>query len=191
MNKLRLFWAINLPEDIKKNISNIQSLLKETGSDLKWVESQNLHITVKFLGETDDSRVGEIGEAVIERLKSYPELRLSLQGLGFFPGAASPRVLWAGIKGDVNILREIAGAVDECMSGFGFPLEGRKFSPHLTLARLRSPKNIKELVERAGVESGRVGLVGGFKALSVDLMQSDLSRQGPVYSILRSARLAR
>lgn len=191
MKKLRLFWAINLPEDIKAKISNIQDRLKESGSDAKWVERQNLHITVKFLGEAEPGMVGEIAGAVSEKLRGYGEFRLVLEGLGFFPAAANPRVLWAGLKGDVKILKEIAGAVDQCMSGLGYPQEGRKFSPHLTLARVRSSRNLEDLVKRVGEEESSVNALGGFRALSVDLMQSNLGRQGPAYSVLRQLRLTR
>ncbi|MFZ5648683.1 MAG: RNA 2',3'-cyclic phosphodiesterase [Bacillota bacterium] len=191
MRKLRLFWAVNLPEDFKAGISEIQTRLKNSGSDSKWVDPHNLHITVKFLGETDGGMVGEMAGAVAERLKGCGEFRLALEGLGFFPGAANPRVLWAGLKGDVGKLKEIAAAVDQCMSGLGFPREGRKFSPHLTLARLRSSKNMEDLIKGVGVETATVNSLGGFSVLSVDLMQSDLNRQGPVYSVLKSVRLAR
>ncbi|MFZ5649838.1 MAG: RNA 2',3'-cyclic phosphodiesterase [Bacillota bacterium] len=191
MKKLRLFWAINLPEDIKTKISGIQYRLGQSGSDSKWVERRNLHITVKFLGEAGPGLVGEIAGSVSQKLQGYGELRLALDGMGFFPGAASPRVLWAGLKGDVNMLKEIAGAVDQCMSGLGFPREGRKFSPHLTLARIKSTSNLENLIKMVGEETPSVNSIGGFRALSVDLMQSDLSRQGPVYSVLQTVRLTR
>lgn len=191
MKKLRLFWAVNLPGDFKAKISDIQDRLREAGSDAKWVDSHNLHITVKFIGDAEPKMVGEIAGAVSEKLQGYGEFRLVLEGLGFFPAAANPRVLWAGLKGDVRILKEIAGAVEDCMSGLGYPRESRKFSPHLTLARVRSSRNLEDLVKRVGEEESSVNALGGFRAVSVDLMQSHLGRQGPEYTVLRQVRLTR
>jgi len=189
MEKLRLFWAINLPEEHKMELSQIQSRLKDCGADAKWVECRNLHVTVKFLGETDPSRVKGITESVTGLLQTCRTFSLAMEGLGFFPGPRSPRVLWVGLKGEVGVLKEVAGAVDHAMTQHGFPPEVRKFSPHLTLARLKPALNTDKLIGAMGDEEPGVRTMGLFKIFSVDLMQSRLTRQGPSYTCLTSVKL--
>jgi len=189
MGQLRLFWAINLPEEHKLKLSRIQASLLQCGPDAKWVEYRNLHLTVKFLGETDPSMVKAITASVSQRLKLYRGFILNLEGLGFFPNSANPRVLWAGLKGEVAALKGIAGVVDHCMAEYGFAMEVRRFSPHLTLARLKSSTNKDKLIKGMEAEEPRVKALGDFNVFSVDLMQSQLSRLGPSYTCLASVKL--
>lgn len=187
--KLRLFWAVNLPEELKTKLWHMQGRLQAAGADAKWVERQNLHVTVKFLGETDAGLVAQIVDAAAGRLKSFKAFGLEVSGLGFFPGPASPRVVWAGLKGETGMLKELARAVEESMAECGFPREGRKFSPHLTLARVKSPGNTGDLARMAEEESNRGARLGSFRVSSVDLMQSDLTPRGPAYTLLAAVKL--
>ncbi|MFZ5596837.1 MAG: RNA 2',3'-cyclic phosphodiesterase [Bacillota bacterium] len=189
MKKLRLFWAVNLPGELKAKLAAVVDRLGGCGADAKWVERDNLHVTVKFLGDVDTGRVEEITGTVSRGLKYFPAFRLDLGGPGFFPGPASPRVFWVGLSGGAGSLAEMAGIVDDVMGGLGFAREGRKFSPHLTLARIRSPRNIKELAGAVASLKDVFGEMGGFNVSSLDLMQSDLTRSGPVYSKLASVEL--
>lgn len=187
--KLRLFWAVNLPEELKTKLWHMQESLRAAGADAKWVEHQNLHVTVKFLGETDAGLVAQIVDAAAGRLKSFKAFGLEVSGLGFFPGPASPRVVWAGLQGETGMLKELARAVEDSMADCGFPRESRKFSPHLTLARVRSSRNIGDLVKIMDDQSKRGARPGSFRVSSVDLMQSDLTPRGPVYNRLAAIRL--
>lgn len=187
--KRRLFWAVNLPGELKKALGEKQARLKTAAAGVKWVEPELLHVTVKFLGDTDDGLVAGIAGTAAGALRGLGPFRLEVKGLGFFPGSSSPRVLWAGLKGEVGLLREAARRVEEAMIDFGFPREARKFSPHLTLARIKSPAGGAELAGvvdriRSGAESPGIFRVG-----SVDLMQSELTPRGPVYTMLVAVRL--
>ncbi|MFZ5633582.1 MAG: RNA 2',3'-cyclic phosphodiesterase [Bacillota bacterium] len=186
--KLRLFWAVNLPAELKIKLVHVQERLKTAGADAKWVEHENLHVTVKFLGETDVDLVAKIVETASDSLKNCQSFRVDVDGLGFFPGSASPRVVWAGLKGEVSRLKEIARVVEDAMAVHGFPREGRKFSPHLTLARIKSSGNAGELVEIIGAEDAKIKNLGSFRVSSVDLMQSDLTPRGPVYTRLAAVK---
>ncbi len=188
---LRLFWAVNLPEELKKTLSKVQDRLKTAGADARWVEPRNLHVTVKFLGDTDFALVGKIVDAAVGGLKGCLPFRLEVGGLGFFPRPSSPRVLWAGLRGEVDALGEVAGRMEEAMLGCGFPPEGRKFSPHLTLARIKSPRGAADLAKIAEAESSGAECLGSFEVSSVDLMRSDLTPRGPVYTLLASVRVGR
>lgn len=187
--KLRLFWAANLPGEIKDKLQLVQERLMIAGADAKWVEHRNLHITLKFLGETDAGMVAPMAGLAAGGLKGCRAFGLELGDLGFFPGQGPPRVLWVGLKGEVGLLKEAARAVDDLMAVQGFPREVRRFLPHLTLARIRSPRNVEELIRTMGEENNRAGMAGSFRVSTIDLMQSDLSPRGPEYTLLASIRL--
>lgn len=187
-SKLRLFWAVNLPEELKNRIHEIRNRLGTAGG-AKWVEPRNLHVTVKFLGDTDIDLVRPVVDSAAGRLKGVKSFSLEVGGLGFFPGTSSPRVLWAGLKGEVSLLGVVARMVEEAAAEHGFPRESRKFSPHVTLARIKSPVEAGELVAAVEKEKSRVESLGSFRVASVDLMKSDLTPRGPVYTLLSSVRL--
>lgn len=189
MRKIRLFWAVNLPPATRKKIHRIGDRLREAGADAKWVEENNLHVTVKFLGDADPGLVDRITEGASGRLKSLERFSLEPVGMGFFPGAHSPRVLWVGLGGDVGTLRQAALAVEDAMEGLGFLREQRKFSPHLTLARIRSPRNVERLARQVHAGAAGISGLGFFDVDSVDLMSSTLTGSGPVYRLLASVSL--
>jgi len=189
LEKLRLFWAVNLPPDLKSRLYGIGSLLKAAGADARWVEEGNLHVTVRFLGDTDPALIPRIIETVSDSLKGLSKFRLDIKETGFFPGVSRPRVFWAGLGGEIDALKKIALAVDNAMAGLGFPREGRSFAPHITLARIKSPHNIGELARAVKRESPGINKLGGFDVRSVDLMSSMLSRSGPAYSLVSAVKL--
>lgn len=184
-----MFWAVNLPEEIKLKLSDIRDRLQTAGADARWVEPGNLHVTVKFLGDTDAGLVAQVADSAVRCLRGFNTFRLDVGGLGFFPGPSGPRVLWAGLKGEVAFLREAARKVEDAMAPLGFPREARKFSPHLTLARIKSSRGAAGLVKAVEAEKSRVENLGGFKVAAVDLMQSGLTPRGPVYTLLASVKL--
>ena len=115
MDKLRLFWAVNLPREIKETLFLAGKRLREADADAKWVEENNLHLTVKFLGDADQVMVERITQSAAHRLKDFGKFSLELKGAGFFPGARSPRVFWAGLGGNVAALAELAMTVEKAM----------------------------------------------------------------------------
>lgn len=189
MQQLRLFWAINLPVPIRARLAEVQGMLKNVPCDVKWVEEENLHLTVKFLGNVEVSQLSGLVEAVKDALGHISSFTLSLGGLGFFPDALRPRVLWAGLHGDLGRLQQIPEQLTKAYLPLGFPTEKRSFSPHLTLARLRSGRGIKNLVTRVSELSPVVAQMGHLEVKSVDLMQSELGRRGPVYTLLAEVKL--
>jgi len=110
--------------------------------------------------------------------------------MGFFSGAARPRVLWVGLQGEMGRLQKIYEQINRAHLPLGFPQEKRPFSPHLTLARLRSGKGSEALVAKVNEISSDVGQIGSLKIRSVDLMQSELNRRGPIYTPLAKVELA-
>jgi len=188
---LRLFWAINLPPHLKAAIANIQRLLKKANVDAKWVEENNFHLTVQFLGEVESSLVTYIVTVVEKALKEteITPFSILLKGVGFFPNQTRPRVLWIGIDGKVDKLVGLQKQVGQAMVPLGFYLDKKAFSPHLTIARFSSFRRISELLEEINQLQLAGSLIGEIKVNSLELMQSELSRQGPAYSIIASISL--
>ena len=159
---------------------------------LRPVRPEGVHLTLKFLGDVPADRVGAIGDAVGKSAARHPPFALSLSGVGAFPSGRAPRVLWAGIAGDLDRLAALQASVDACLAELGFPRERRAFNPHLTLARLRDSASREE--RSRAFEVLRAAQSGGESSFEVDgvaLFQSTLGHGGAVYRRLTLAPLTR
>jgi len=133
--RLRLFVACELPDDGRRALGRVQDDLRRLGADrLRWVRAEGIHITLKFLGDVDEARVGEIAAALTAAISPF-ELRLGFGKLGGF-GGQRLRVVWIGLEGDVGGLSELANRVEAALEPLGFPRERRAFAAHVTLARV-------------------------------------------------------
>lgn len=176
---MRLFIAIELPEELKRQIAEVQDQLKQIGADANWTRPEGIHLTLKFLGDVEESRVPAINEALAVACRGIGSLRLQVAGAGAFPNVKAPRVLWIGVRGDLENLRLLQAAVEDAMVNLDFAPEERAFSPHLTLARIKYPKPRDKWQQK--IEAIRDVKLGEFEATSVSLMQSELRRDGAVY----------
>ena len=154
---------------------------------VSWVAPENLHVTVKFLGNVDAARVPSVIDALRSAVRGHAPFDLEVGGLGAFPSATRARVLWAGLIGGTAPLGALAASVEDALAHLGFPREDRPFSPHITLARVREPRRSPELAEALGVASGR--RFGQVAVPDIALMRSDLSPRGARYSTLASIAL--
>lgn len=133
---LRLFVAIELDEGVREALARVQGELRSRPlPPLRWVRPEGIHLTLKFLGETPADRVPAIEAALRQALAGLSPLRIELGPLGTF-GGRRPRVLWVGIAGDVDRLKDLQARIDRALQSLGFPREERAYSPHLTLARV-------------------------------------------------------
>ncbi len=188
MQQLRLFWAVNLPLGVKMKLAGLQAYLRTSPVDVKWVEQQNLHLTVKFLGDVESSRVSEITRAVNKVAAGTGGFQLELSGIGFFPGTRRPRVIWVGVQGEVHKFRMLHKRVEECLVALGWELDSQSFAPHLTLGRLRTPRSGEVLVNKADDVCANWS-AGGITVSGIDLMKSQLTPKGPIYRVLESIKL--
>jgi 2'-5' RNA ligase len=179
---VRLFVAIEIPADIRERFANFLSELRAIAPKAKWVRPENLHVTLKFLGHTEPSKLAAIKDA-LANVRSPQAVALDFRGLGFFPNEKRPRVFWAGMQSSSN-LATLASGADRAVHELGFPLEERAFKPHLTLARFDPPKLPANLLEFARVHAGRN--FGSFAAQEFHLIESKLKPTGAEYTKLHS-----
>jgi len=180
---LRAFIAVKIPSTplLRKVLKRLETM----GRSVKPVSADKLHVTLKFLGDTDPKMISEISNALSESAAGEPTIDLQIIGLGAFPRIQRPSVIWAGLEDGETMVR-IADSLEEKLQRLGFPKEQRKFQPHLTLARIRSkpPEELAELInENQRTEFGVVSVE------SVKLFQSELESHGPRYTVLASVDL--
>lgn len=161
--------------------------LRSVGRDVAWVSSANLHLTLKFLGNVAEERLGAIAGALEGSAARVHAFDADFVGLGAFPSLTRPRVVWAGVTEGADATVELAGRVDEALTTLGFAREERTFSPHVTLGRVRQPRRDPSLTEALGAAAGaRFGRIG---VTRVSLMRSELSPRGARHSELASMSL--
>jgi len=178
---MRLFIAIDLPQDLKEELSHLMTKLKKCAADAKWVEPQNLHLSLKFLGEVAEDKIKKIEDIISIVSKKYMTLELSLEKFCFFPNKTHPRVFFVATdKGEE--MKKIYSSFEDALQDIGFKKEGR-FKSHITLARFRSSKNIDVLKKQ--IES--ITIKGEFPANEIILFKSILNPQGPIYEKIFSA----
>jgi 2'-5' RNA ligase len=179
---IRSFIAFDLESDVVlKRLTEIQSLLVKTGADLKLVEPKNIHVTMRFLGNITPSMIEQI-YVEMQKVQFVP-FDIRIQGVGAFPDVRYPRVCWAGITEGADHLRDIFSQLEPKLQGLGFAADPKGFSPHLTIARVRSGRNKVELAKF--IEENVKFDFGAIRANCLKLKKSDLTPNGPVYSTLK------
>jgi len=184
---MRAFIAIPVPDDVKQNARMLRNKLGAARPDIKWVEYQNYHLTVKFLGEVEINDLPELKRNLRLAADAVPAFNLSAGGIGFFPNQNNPRVIWMGIKGEMDKAEFLGDRVDAYLTALGFEPE-RDHRPHLTMGRIRSEKNLKEMLNVLEKYPDRNKL-RSFRVENFYLMQSILDANGPQYSVLDTYRL--
>ncbi len=181
-NTIRAFVALKLPADIIEHAAGLQSALKAQGFRLRWVKPQNMHLTLKFLGDIPAAEADDVGQAVQRASHGTRPLALSVQGMGVFPGIKRPRVLWIGLAGQVEALQQLSSRIEDELADLGFARENRGFKAHLTLARFKegvAPKDLLQAFEELGNFAPKP-----FAAEHLVLYKSDLRPQGAIYTPL-------
>lgn len=184
---MRTFIAIELSEEIRETLAQIQSHLKYSGADVKWVEKDNIHLTLKFLGEISEEKLQQVIAALEITAKETPCFEISIKDIGAFPKIDYPRVIWVGLDKGAKESTEIALKVDEELSKIGFGKESRPFAAHLTIGRVRSSKNkeaLKDKITQYTIHNTHDELVS-----RITLFKSTLTPKGSIYTKLHEARL--
>jgi len=182
LESIRSFLAFDIDNEVvMKRLKDVQALLVKTGADLKPVEPENIHITMRFLGNVSEATVEKIF-ASMQKLNFTP-FDVKIHGVGAFPDARSPRVVWAGITQGANDLHQIFSQLEPHLQALGFAPDPKGFSPHLTIARVRGGRNKVELAKFVGDHKDfEFGVV---RAKCYRLKKSELTPRGPIYSTLK------
>jgi len=179
---IRSFVAFDIDNElILRKMTEAQELLTKTGADLKAVEPKNIHVTLRFLGNITPATVEKIFEAM--KAVQFVPFDVSIRGVGAFPTPRYPRVVWAGITEGSDQLRSIFTQLEPHLQSLGFAPEPRGFSPHLTIARVRSGRNKSELSNWLGKSADFD--FGVLRAQCLRLKRSVLTPRGPIYSTLK------
>jgi RNA 2',3'-cyclic 3'-phosphodiesterase len=179
---VRAFLAFELENpQVRQNLTHVQEQALKTGADLKLVEPENIHITMRFLGDITLKMVDQVfGEMQKIQFKPFP---VHIYGLGVFPSLGNPRVLWAGIMEGAVQLKNVFEQLEPKIQGLGFQPDPKGFSPHLTIARVRSDVGKAQLAEF--VQKNGKFEFGTVNAASLRLKRSELTPKGPIYSTLK------
>ncbi len=178
MNKKRLFVAIK-PNFSKENLKFIREI-KEFFSDekFKWVENKNIHLTIKFIGETEEQMIPVIENALEKVIKKFQPFEFNIKGLGVFKNIATPRVFWMGIEKN-EYLKKIFINIENVLESFGVRKENRDFNPHITIARIKNLKNKKRFLEFLSKNIDKN--IQKIYVQEIILMESILKKDGPLY----------
>jgi 2'-5' RNA ligase len=180
---VRCFVGVALSREIREGVGAALAPLARIDADAKWVDPANIHVTLKFLGSVPEGRIPEIERALSPLGAWQTRFDLGFRGAGAFPNEKRPRVLWIGAHEGAGALQALASAVEDATVALGFPPEDRPFSPHVTIARLRSPRGVLALMHEVRSLADR-----DFGKMLVDefvLFRSDLGPSGPKYTPLR------
>ncbi|MCX7794621.1 MAG: RNA 2',3'-cyclic phosphodiesterase [Thermodesulfovibrionales bacterium] len=178
---IRSFIAIELNEDIKKELGLLIEDLKPLAQDLKWVRPENLHITLKFLGGVEEKKIEKIKQALEETVKPYKPFTVKIKGIGQFPEKKMPRVIWAGVEHSETLLL-LQRETEKSLLKLGFKKEEREFTGHITIARLKNHHDIKKLLNK--LPDFKDKDFGIQEVNEIVLMKSELRPEGARYEII-------
>jgi 2'-5' RNA ligase len=188
---MRTFIAIDFPPEIIQKIEKIIAYFKTQTQDdtLKWVTANNLHLTIKFLGEIPDEKLDQVKAILTDSLRNQSVFNIKIEGLGMYPNEHNPRVIWLGITAEEALI-DLHQTLDSALEAVDIKREKREFSPHLTIARVRrrtKRSKIKEIGET--LSQFKVDSLGNIKVKEVILYQSELTPKGPIYTPLMTESL--
>jgi len=191
MEQIRSFIAINLPEEVKAVLAQLQAQLKSGKQpSIKWVDPFSIHLTLKFLGNITTDRIDEITKAIKKAAQGIPPFHLHLRDLGAFPNLRRVQVVWVGINGEINKLKQLQQRIESNLAPIGFTPESRAFTPHLTLARVRDQASSDERQRLGQLIAGtKLETTYTIKVNFINLMKSQLTREGAIYSQISSVEL--
>jgi 2'-5' RNA ligase len=182
----RLFVALEPPDPVRRRLAALADELRRAagraGDEIRWVPPANVHLTLQFLGAVPEERVSNVEAALRDAAREARPLSLAVRGVGGFPNARRPRVVWAGLEGDLAPLAALVAGLGARLAKLGFPPEERPFSPHLTLGRARDRRGAPGL---AGALAGVAQEAPApWRAAEVVLFESHLSPRGPRYEAI-------
>jgi RNA 2',3'-cyclic 3'-phosphodiesterase len=187
MKSIRTFIAVEISAAVRAKAEELIGLLRATQADVKWVEPHNLHLTLQFLGDVPESQIADVCRAVEHGAAEVEPFKLEIRGAGAFPNLGKPRTVWLGAKDGAENMADLHDHIAITLADLGFRDEDRRFQSHLTIGRVKSPKNVSLLGpllrQHADFPAGTIPVA---KAI---VFSSRLERDGPIYEKLNTANL--
>jgi len=188
MEQIRTFIAVLISPELKSRIGEVEENFKKLPCDVKWVAEENLHITLKFLGNVSENKLEAVCSAVQKTAAAIPSgFELAMSGVGAFPNIGRPQVIWVGVHKGGEEMAKLAELLDDALSGLGFEKEKKRFSAHVTIGRARSPRGLDSLAE--AIRTMQAEDLGSETIESIAVMKSELRPSGPVYSVVGEFKL--
>jgi 2'-5' RNA ligase len=188
MGRLRTFIAVDLGKAIRDRLVTLQERLAQSGASVKWVEVENLHVTLLFLGEVDECDLPAVCGAVADVGKEYTPFSLSVETVGAFPNLRRPRTLWVGVGAGTQEVCALHDALEPPLLDLGcYRREERRYTPHITIGRAKSERPSDSLAAALAKHSG--WQAGEVSVRDVLVLSSELTPQGPIYTVLSRASL--
>ena len=184
---IRTFIAIELNEEMRSELSSLQSALKKSEADVKWVAPESIHLTLKFLGSIDEEKIKKMQNILSDIVKNFKPFFLSLKDMGAFPKLNYPRVIWVGVDEGKTEVSKLAKELEDGLEKIGISKEGKEFHPHITLGRVKSQKNKDKLSHV--IETTKFEPKSKIDVNHLTLFKSQLTPQGPIYTPLFVAKI--
>ncbi len=181
-DQIRCFIAVPLPKEVQTYLSQLQNHFKTLNLHARWVSPENIHLTLKFLGDIETASITQIRKNLTSTIKSFKQFEVLLGESGVFPNYSRPRVFWVGLRDPEDHLRQINQSIENALQELGFPKEKKQFSPHLTIARIKSTKKIDRFLEE--VKIFKPTPLKAFEISKINLYRSQLTPQGSIYTVL-------
>ncbi len=179
---MRVFVAVELPESVLRGLEGLRERFRGCGARASWVKTENMHLTLRFLGEIGEAALAGLGTGLRTACAGRAGLTLALKGTGVFPNPRRPSVVWAGLEAASGDLMALQRAVEGAVRAAGLGPDDKAFHPHVTLGRIRDRRRLGSLAEVLDRTRGFSG--GAFGVAHVSLFQSTLTPRGPVYECL-------
>ena len=179
---LRAFIAIEVPEKIHNDIRKLQRAIASHRLNIRWVKPVNMHLTIKFLGNVEPSDMEALGRILSDTAANHPIFDLLPQGVGIFPNIRRPRIIWAGIAGQTDVLRSIWKSVEDALVPLGFAADKRPYRGHVTIGRIKTRLDRGRLVTALRTHQDFVS--EKFSVKHLVMVKSELRPSGPVYTKL-------
>src|SRR3990172_6754913 len=190
MEQIRAFIAIELPDEIRQSLGQLETQLKAGGQrQVRWVNPESIHLTLKFLGNISSGRVDEITGAMEAAAREITPFTIDVQGTGVFPNIRRARVAWVGLGGDTDKLLQLQKNIETSLEPLGFAAEARDFTPHLTLARVNEQASPEERQQFGELVTGTKFEGSSIRVEAISLIRSQLNKGGAVYSRLAEVKL--
>ncbi len=185
---MRLFIALPLPVQVENALKSIIQNLKKYDERIRWVNPSNIHVTLRFLGETDPKQVPELKQIITDATTTCKPFAVRITKIGAFPNIRHPRIIWAGFHDDLVSVQvnKLASIIEQSVRESGFEPEKKKFRPHLTLARIKNPASLKALPQI--LQNYKIEPIE-CKLNKICLFQSTLTPKGPIYDRIVEANL--